>query len=60
MSMAFTSGILVWAISRTWAFVTFATVSRRGVDEPLSMPAACRNRTGVGGVLVTKVNERSS
>ena len=40
--------------------MTFATVSRRGVDEPLSMPAAWRNSTGVGGVFVMNVNERSS
>ena len=33
----------------------------RGVsDEPFSIPAACRSRNGVGGVLVTNVNDRSS
>ena len=60
MSTAFRSGIFVSAISRTWSLVTLATVSRRGAAAPLSMPAAWRNSTGVGGVLVTNVNERSS
>ena len=60
MSMAFTSGIFVSAISRNCALVTLATVSRRGVDEPFSIPAAWRNSTGVGGVLVMNVNDRSS
>ena len=32
----------------------------RGTVEPFSIPAAALRRTGVGGVLVMKVNERSS
>src|SRR5688500_2403275 len=59
-SLALRSGILVWAISVTWASVTVPAASRPGVTEPLSMPAAARRSTGVGGVLMTKVNERSS
>ena len=31
-----------------------------GCCAALSMPAACRSSTGVGGVLVMNVNERSS
>src|SRR4051794_24767399 len=60
-SLALRSGILVLAISSTWAFVTVPTTpSRPGVIAPLSIPAAWRSSTGVGGVLRMNVNERSS
>src|ERR1700737_102234 len=59
-SMALRSGILVSGISRTCAFVTLPALSVRGFAAPFSMPAAWRSRNGVGGVLVTNVNERSS
>src|SRR3954465_9135990 len=59
-SMALRSGILVSAISRTCALVTLPALSVRGFAAPFSMPAACRSRNGVGGVLVTNVNDRSS
>src|SRR5207302_844307 len=59
-SLALRSGILVLAISATWASVTVPAPSRPGVIEPLSTPAAWRSSTGVGGVLRMNVNERSS
>ena len=59
-SLALRSGILVSAISRTWARVILATLSFCGLAEPLSTPAALRISRAAGGVLVTKVNERSS
>src|SRR3990170_4057096 len=59
-SMALRSGIFVSAILRSWSRVTDPTFSRRGLAAPLSTPAAWRNSTGVGGVLVMKVNDRSS
>jgi hypothetical protein len=60
MSMALRSGILVSAISRTWARVTVPTFSRCGSGEPFSMPAALRSRTAAGGVFSTKEKLRSS
>jgi hypothetical protein len=51
---------LISAISRSWLRVTVPTVSRPVVPEPFSMPAALRSRSAAGGVLSTKVNERSS
>src|SRR3954470_17287192 len=48
------------AMSRSWAWVIFPTLSRFGSEEPFSMLIAWRIRTAAGGVLVTKVNERSS
>ena len=60
MSFALRSGILVSAISRTWAFVTVPTFSLCGTGDPFSIFAACRRRTAAGGVLVINVNERSS
>ena len=52
---AFRSGILVLAISSTWARVTVPTFLRLGSPEPLSMPAALISRIAAGGVLVMKV-----
>ena len=59
-SLALRSGILVWAISVSCFSVIVPTTSRPGVSDAFSSPAAARSRTGVGGVLVMKVNERSS
>src|SRR5437016_5021751 len=60
MSLAFKSFILVCAISRTLARRIVPAVARPGVPLPLSMPAAFLIRSAAGGVLVTKLNERSS
>src|SRR5581483_7277230 len=60
MSLALRSSILVCAISRTWSIVTFATFLVCGSPLPLSTPAAFSSSRAAGGVLVTKVNERSS
>src|SRR3954451_19413518 len=59
-SLAFRSGILILAMSSSLAFEIVPATALPGVDEPLSMPMASRMRTAVGGVFVTKVNERSS
>ncbi len=58
-STALVSFILVSAISRTWARLTLPTLLRFGSAEPFSSPAALRSKTGVGGVLRTKVNDPS-
>src|SRR5690606_14268621 len=50
----------VWAISVSWASVMVPAPARPGVWDPLSTPAASRSSTGVGGVLVMNVNDRSS
>ena len=47
-------------IMRSWSLVTEPTLVSRGLDDPFSRPAAWRSSTGVGGVLVMKVNDRSS
>src|SRR5438067_2025783 len=60
MSLALRSGILVWAISVSWESVIVPTTSLPVVCAPFSRPAAARRSTGVGGVLVMKVNVRSS
>ena len=60
MSLALRSGILSSAISRTLSRDTLPTFVRFGSPEPFSTPAASRSSTAAGGVLVTKVNERSS
>src|SRR3712207_3372450 len=59
-SLALRSAILVCAISRTWSRVTVATLVLCGSPEPFSTPAALSSMRAAGGVLVTKVNERSS
>jgi hypothetical protein len=51
---------LTLAISSSWASVIVPTPSRPGAVEPLVRPAASRSSTGVGGVLSTNVNVRSS
>ena len=60
MSLAFRSAILVWAISRTWSMVTVATLVVCGSPLPFSTPAALSSSRAAGGVLSSKVNERSS
>src|SRR3954454_133472 len=48
------------AIARSWSWLIRPTFSRCGSPEPFSMPIAWRMRTAAGGVLVMKVNDRSS
>ena len=60
MSCALRSGIFCSAIARTWACEIVPTLLRLGSPEPLSRPMACLISTAAGGVLVMKVNERSS
>ena len=59
-SLAFRSGILVSAISRSWRCETLPTFVRFGSAEPLSTPAARFSSAAASGALVTKVKERSS
>ena len=59
-SSALRSGILVWAISRTWSAVMVPTFSLSGLPEPLWMPAAFLMSSAAGGVFVMKVKVRSS
>ena len=58
--VAFRSGILVWAISRTWAAVTVPTLVLCGSGLPLSTPAAFLISSGAGGVFVMNEKARSS
>ena len=58
--VAFRSGILVCAMSRTWAAVMLPTLVLCGSALPLSTPAAFLISSGAGGVFVIKVNVRSS
>src|SRR4051812_29500180 len=48
------------AMARSWSWLMRPTFSRCGSPEPFSMPIAWRISTAAGGVLVMKVNERSS
>ena len=59
-SRAFRSGIFVSAIWRTCSLRSRPTLSRFGSDEPFSRFSASLISTAAGGVLVMKVNERSS
>src|SRR5439155_13077715 len=59
-SLALRSGIFVLAISSSCRWLIVPTTSRPAVWDPFSRPAAARSSTGVGGVLVMKVKERSS
>src|SRR5215210_5127858 len=59
-SWALRSSSFFSAIWRTWASVMVPTFVRFGSPEPFSMPIAWRISTAAGGVLVTKVKERSS
>src|SRR5271166_3951915 len=58
--VAFRSGILVCAMSRTWAAVMLPTLVMCGSALPLSTPAAFLISSAAGGVLVMKVKVRSS
>src|SRR5271157_1010027 len=58
-SKQFRSGILILAISSTWALVILPTLVLFGSAEPLARLTARLISTGTGGVLVMKVNERS-
>ena len=60
MSVAFRSGIFCSAMARTWSLVSLATLVLCGSPEPLATPAAFLISSAAGGVLVMKVNERSS
>ena len=51
---------MILAISSTSVSLIVATGAWPGVLEALAMPAFSRISTGVGGVLSTNVNERSS
>src|SRR4051794_37475856 len=59
-SCAFRSLSFFSAICRSWSRVMEPTLVRFGSPEPFSRPMAWRISTAAGGVLVTKVNERSS
>ena len=59
-SLVLRSGILCSAISRTCFLVTWPTLVLFGSLEPLSILAAFLRRIEAGGVLVTKVKERSA
>src|SRR3954467_3427933 len=59
-SFAFRSCIFVSAIWRSWSRVILPTLLRLGSPDPLSSPIASLISTAAGGVLVMKVNERSS
>ena len=54
--VALRSSILVVAISLTWAWVSFATLTVCGVGEPLATPAAFLMSSAAGGVLVIDVD----
>ena len=60
MLLALRSGILVCAISRTWAAEMLPTLVLCGSLLPLATPAAFLISSGAGGVLVTNWNDRSS
>src|SRR6266508_3159529 len=59
MESVLRSTSLVWAISRTCARVTLPILSLCGTAEALAMPAARLSRIAAGGVLTTKVKDRS-
>src|SRR5882724_5637676 len=58
--VVFKSGIFVLAISSTLAREILPTFSFLGLPAPFDIPAAFFNRSAAGGVLVSKVNERSA
>jgi len=60
MLAALRSGIFVSAIFFICSFVILATLVLLGVPEALSIPHAFLIRTAAGGVLVTKLKERSA
>src|SRR6185437_11653959 len=56
----FKSFIFFSAISRTCALVTLPALSRPGAFEPDWILAACLRKKDIGGVFISKVNERSA
>ena len=54
------SFIFFSAISRTCALVTLPALSRPGAFEPDWILAACLRKNDIGGVFISKVNERSA
>src|SRR5688572_26432978 len=60
MSLALRSGSFTLAISSICAWVMVPADALPGVWLPFSRPMASRMSTAVGGVFVTKVNDRSS
>src|ERR1700751_4980685 len=58
--LALRSGLLVVAISRTWAAVSLPTLFVCGSLLPLSTPAAFLISSGAGGVFVMNEKDRSS
>ena len=60
MVFALRSFILISAIERTFARVSFPTLFLFGWPEPFSMPASLRMRSAAGGLFVTNEYERSS
>jgi len=58
-SAAVRSGVLVLAISSSWAREILPTFFVFGVPEPLSRPIALRISTDAGGVFMMKVKLRS-
>jgi len=60
MVSQFRSFILASAISRTCALVTAPALSRPGAFEPEVSLAAFLMKNDIGGVFISKVNERSA
>src|SRR5271169_2212445 len=58
-SKQFKSGILIFAISSTWAAVILPTFVLCGSAEPFAIATARLISTGTGGVFVINVNDRS-
>src|SRR5437764_3311909 len=58
--VVFKSGIFVLVISSTLAREILPTCSFLGLPARFDLPAAFFNRSAAGGVLVSKVNERSA
>src|SRR5215471_2576520 len=57
--VALRSAIFVSAIWRICSVVTLPTLSRFGVPDPLTTPAACFNKAEAGGDFVMNEKERS-
>src|SRR5438552_9072628 len=60
MESVFRSTSLVCAISRTWARVTLPILSLCGTADALARPAARFSKMAAGGVLPSKVKDRSA
>ncbi len=59
MSSVLRSGSLISATRRNCSRLSVPTSSISGFAAPFSMPSACATSTPAGGVLSSKVNERS-